>query len=112
MPKIFVFDDALYGKWPLKRLQFLADCLSELQEVEIWIGDTREILNERGVGQIITQDTPNRHVKALLESFNPIWQPEVKFAESEISENRLKRFSRYWSKVGTELFGEDINTQS
>jgi deoxyribodipyrimidine photo-lyase len=112
MPKIFVFDDALYGKWPLKRLQFVADCLSELQEVEIWIGDTREILNERGVGQIITQDTPNRQVKALLESFNPIWQPEIKFAESEISENRLKRFSRYWNKVGTELFGENVDVQS
>jgi deoxyribodipyrimidine photo-lyase len=112
MPKIFVFDDALYGKWPLKRLQFLADCLSELQEVEIWIGDTREILNERGVGQVVTQDTPNRHVKALLESFNPIWQPEIKFTDAELSENRLKRFSRYWSKVGTELFGEDINIQS
>ena len=106
MPKFFVFDDLLHGKWPLKRLQFVADCLSELQEVEIWIGDTREILKERGVGQIVTQDTPNRQLKALLEPFNPSWQAEIKFAEVEISEKRLKRFSRYWEKVGVELFGE------
>ena len=108
MAKFFVFDDFLHGKWPLKRLQFMADCLNELQDVEIWVGNTREILKERGVGQIITQDTPNRQLKALLEPFNPIYQAEVKFVEAEISEKRLKRFSRYWEKVGAELFGEDL----
>ena len=108
MAKVFVFDDFLHGKWPLKRLQFMADCLNELQDVEIWAGDTREILKARGVGQIITQDMPNKQLKALLEPFNPVYQPEVKFAESEISEKRLKRFSRYWEKVGAELFGEDL----
>ena len=108
MAKLFVFDDFLHGKWPLKRLQFMADCLNELQDVEIWAGDTREILKARGVGQIITQESPNRQLKALLEPFNPIYQPEVKFAESEISEKRLKRFSRYWEKVGAELFGEEL----
>ena len=107
MPKFFVFDEFLHGKWPLKRLQFVADCLSELQDVEVWIGDTREVLKERGVGQVFTQDTPNKQVKALLEPFNPVWIPEVKFAESDIGEKRLKRFSRYWEKVGIELFGEN-----
>ena len=108
MIKVFVFDDFLHGKWPLKRLQFMADCLNELQDVEIWAGDAREILKARGVGQIITQDTPNKQLKALLEPFNPVYQPEIKFAESEISEKRLKRFSRYWEKVGAELFGDDL----
>ena len=108
MAKFFVFDDFLHGKWPLKRLQFMADCLNELQDVEIWAGDTREILKARGVGQVVTQDTPNKQLKALLEPFNPVYQAEVKFAESEISEKRLKRFSRYWEKVGNELFGEDL----
>jgi len=112
MPKIFVFDDMLHSKWPLKRLQFVADCLNELQDVEVWIGDTREVLKARGVGQVVTQATPNTQVKALLESFNPIWQPEVKFAEAEISEKRLKRFSRYWDKVGVEFFGDSVNSQS
>ena len=111
MPKIFVFDDFLHGKWPLKRLQFVVDCLSELQGVEVWIGDTSTVLKQRGVGQVFTQDTPNRQLKALLEPFNTQWIPEIKFAESEISEKRLKRFSRYWEKVGVELFGEDVNQQ-
>jgi deoxyribodipyrimidine photo-lyase len=111
MAKVFVFDDFLHGKWPLKRLQFMADCLNELQDVEIWAGDTREILKARGVGQVITQDTPNRQLKTLLEPFNPVYQPEVKFAESEISEKRLKRFSRYWEKVGAELFGDDLKVK-
>jgi deoxyribodipyrimidine photo-lyase len=108
MPKIFVFDDFLHGKWPLKRLQFVADCLSELQDVEVWIGDTSSILKERGVGQIFTQDTPSLQVKALLASFNTQYMPEPKFAETEVSEKRLKRFSRYWEKVGVEFFGEAL----
>ena len=112
MPKFFVFDDFLHGKWPLKRLQFVADCLSELQDVEVWIGDTRDVLKERGVGQVFTQDTPNKQLKALLEPFNTQWIPEIKFAESDISEKRLKRFSRYWEKVGVELFGENVAPKS
>lgn len=111
MPTIFVFDEFLHGRWPLKRLQFLADCLNELQDVEIWMGDTRQVLKNRGVGQVITQQTPNRQVRALLEPFNPIWEPEVKFVQATISEARLKRFSRYWEKVGPELLGERFNQQ-
>ena len=106
MVKIFVFDDMLHGRWPLKRIQFLADCLSELQDVEVWMGDTPTVLKERGVGQVITQQTPNKQIKALLEPFNTTWQPEVKFADVEISGNRLKRFSRYWEKVGPAVLGE------
>ena len=107
MPKIFVIDEFLYGKWPLKRLQFLADCLSELQEVEVWIGDARDVLNNRGVGQVLSQDTPNRQLKALLEPFNPIWQQEVKFTNADMSDRRLKRFSRYWDAVKIEMFGSE-----
>ena len=110
--KFFVFDDHLHAKWPLKRLQFVADCLSELPNVEIWLGDTREILKDRGVGLVITQNTPNLQIKALLEPFQVDYQPELQFVDSEISEQRLKRFSRYWDKVGQELFGENVYKQS
>lgn len=108
MPKIFVFDDRLYGKWPLKRLQFMADCLSELPDVEIWQGDTYNILTDRGIGQVITQNTPNMQIKSLLEPFNPLWQHEAKFVKAEISEKRLMRYSRYWEKAGQELFGPNF----
>ncbi len=105
MLKIFVFDDKLYAKWPLKRLQFVADCLSEMPGVEVWLGDTYSVLNERGIGQVVTQNTPNTLVKNLLEPFNPLWQPEAKFVDVEISEKRLARYSRYWEKVEPALFG-------
>ncbi len=105
-PKIFVFDPQLHGTWSLNRLQFMADCLSEMEEVEIWLGDTHEVLMNRGVGQVVTQDTPNRKIKELLESFSPKWQPVAKFVDVEISEKRLKRFSRYWEKVGPLVLGD------
>ncbi|MFW5431183.1 MAG: FAD-binding domain-containing protein [Methylophilaceae bacterium] len=107
-PKFFVFDTNVHGKWPLKRIQFVADCLSELPGVEIWMGDTQPILEERAVGQLMTQNTPNLEIKKLLEPFKVEWQPEVNFCESTISEKRMKRFSRYWSKVGEEFFGDQL----
>lgn len=109
--KFFVFDNKLHGKWPLKRLQFVADCLSELSNVEVWLGDTQEVLEDRGVGQLTTQDTPNQTLKGLLEPFKTNWQPEVKFTNIEISEKRMMRFSRYWSKVGSAFFGDQIDAK-
>lgn len=109
MPKFFVFDDSLHGKWPLKRLQFVADCISELPNVEVWLGDTATILKERGVGRLTTQNTPNLQLKSMLSPFNTEWQPEVKFTNEDISEKRLKRFSRYWSKVSKGIFGEQAS---
>lgn len=105
-PKIFVFDPQIHGAWSLNRLQFVADCLSEMEEVEVWLGDTYEILMARGVGQVITQETPNAKIKALLMPFSPKWQPAIKFAEVEISRSQLKRFSKYWEKVGPLLLGD------
>lgn len=104
-PKIFVFDPQLYGNWPLNRLQFMADCLSEMDGVEVWLGDTHEVLIGRGVGQVITQDTPNTKIKELLSPFFPQYEPIAKLVNVEISEKRLKRFSRYWEKVGPILLG-------
>lgn len=111
LPKFFVFDDLLHGKWPLKRIQFVADCLNELSGVEVWLGDTYQVLEERGVGQLTTQNTPNLEIKHLLEPFKVQWQAEMPFTDAEISEKRLKRFSRYWSKVGQEMFGDEITIQ-
>lgn len=98
-PKFFVFDPQLHGAWSLNRLQFVADCLSEIKNVEVWIGDTEEVLVKRGVGRVITQDTPNRRVRESLDPFVPKYEPVPKLAEVEISPQRLKRFSRYWEKV-------------
>ena len=99
-PKVFVFDPQLHGAWSLNRIQFMADCLSEMPSVEVWAGDTYEVLMQKGIGQVITQDTPNLKIKELLSPFIPDWQAVAKFVNVEISEKRLKRFSRYWEKVG------------
>lgn len=98
-PKFFVFDPQLHGTWSLNRLQFVADCLSEIKNIEVWMGDTEEVLIKRGVGRVVTQDTPNRRVRELLDPFVPKYEPVPKLANVEISAQRLKRFSRYWEKV-------------
>lgn len=99
-PKIFVFDPEIYKHWPLARLQFIADSLSEMMNVEVWLGDTYEVLMQRAVGKVISQDTPNLKVKQLLSAFASKWQPVPKLANVELSEKRLRRYSRYWEKVG------------
>lgn len=107
-PQIFVFDDVLHGDWSINRLQFMADCLSEMEDVQVWMGDTRQVLQERGIGQVITQNTPNPVIKELLQPFSPKWQPEPVFVNEKFSEQRLKRFSRYWEKAGPSLLGDAV----
>ena len=104
-PKIFVFDPEIYDSWSLNRLQFVADCLSEMQNVEVWVGNTYEILMQKGIGQVITQNTPNQKIKQLLSPFIPEWLPVPKLVNAELSDGRLKRFSRYWEKVGPLVLG-------
>ena len=107
-PKFFIFDPKIYGEWSLNRLQFMADCLNEMEEVEVWSGDTYEVLISKGVGQLVTQDTPNLKIKELLAPFSPKWEPIAKFVDVELSEKRLRRFSRYWEKVGPVVLGDAI----
>jgi deoxyribodipyrimidine photo-lyase len=107
-PKIFVFDPQIHGAWSLNRLQFVADCLSEMESVEVWLGDTYEVLMARGVGQVVTQETPNCKLKELLMPFSPRWEPAAKFVDVKISPQRLKRFSRYWEKVGPLVLDGDL----
>lgn len=99
-PKIFIFDPQLHGAWPLHRLQFVMDCLSEIMNLEVWVGDTYEILQQKRVGELITQATPNMKIKDMLSPFLTKWQPLEKLANVEMSEKRLQRFSRYWDKAG------------
>lgn len=102
-PKIFVFDPLQYHAWPIYRLQFLADCLNEMPEVEVWFGDTYEILLQKSVGNLVTQQTPNSKYKALLSPFNVEWQPESTLTQEPLVEKELRRFSRFWEKIKTSL---------
>lgn len=109
LPKIFVFDPEVHGAWSLNRLQFVADCLNQMEDVEVWLGDTYQVLMQRNVGQVLTQDTPNRKIRDLLEPFSPKWEPVAKLADVKVSAQRLKRFSRYWEKVGPLVLGDANN---
>lgn len=109
MPKIFVFDRQRYANWSQARLQFVADCLSEMEEVEVWLGDTATVLAELGVGQVLTQATPNQDIKQRLAAFTPIWQAEIPLVDVEINPQRLKRFSRYWEQVAPLLLSNTDN---
>ncbi len=105
-PKIFVFDPELYSNWPLNRLQFVMDCLSEMMNVEVWIGDTYEVLMQRGVGEVITQTTANLKFKEMLSPFLTKWQPADKLVDLEMSAQELQRFFRYWGKAGPVLMAD------
>ena len=104
--KLFIFDPGLHRAWSRKRLQFVADCLVELEEVEVWQGDLAHVLRHRGVAEVVTQRTPNPDLQALLRDQRVIWHAEPAFAPVSLGENALKRFSRYWQKVGPVLLGD------
>jgi deoxyribodipyrimidine photo-lyase len=76
------------------------DCLSEMMNVEVWVGGTYDVLMQRNVGELITQATPNPKIKEMLAPFLTKWQPLDKLVDVEMSEKRLQRFSRYWEKAG------------
>lgn len=104
-PKIFVFDAQRYARWPLARLQFVADCLAEMMSIEVWRGDTYAVLMHRQVGKVITQETADSDIKNMLHPLPVSWQPRPKLTSMELSAKRLRRFSRYWEKVGPTLLG-------
>lgn len=90
----------------------MADCLNEMEDVQVWRGDTRQVLQERGIGQVITQNTPNLAIKELLQPYTPKWQPESVLVNAKFSEQRLKRFSRYWEKAGPLLLDDAVQRKS
>lgn len=106
-PKIFVFDPKLHGHWSLNRLQFVADCLMDLENVEVWLGDTYDVLTQLEIGHVISQATPNPALKRVLQAFSPQWQREAPLVDVDLSEKQLKRFSRYWEKAGPILLGNN-----
>ena len=102
LPRVFVFDigDDAHGRFALKRLQFIADCLAEIPGVFIYKGETSAVLNALGVASVVTQNTPQRWLHGRLSAFAVEWIPEPAFAEYR---GALRRFTPYWKKVETAL---------
>lgn len=102
-PGVFVFDPQLYAHWPRKRLQFMADCLAEMTNVETWTGNTAEVFNQLGASSIVTQDTPQPLLKQALAGWPVAWQAEPALTTSILEPHDLMRFSRYWKKAGPDI---------
>ncbi len=102
LPHVFVFDmgDDAHGRFALKRLQFIADCLAEVPDVLIYKGDTSAVLTALGAKSVVTQNTPQRWLHGRLSAFDVEWMPEPAFAEYR---GALRRFTPYWKKVEAAL---------
>lgn len=101
--KIFIFDPAFYQDWSILRLQFIADCLIEMPTVQVWVGNTSEILAQLNTQNIITQDTPNLRIKEQILGYPVTWHPEEKVCQTNLTVADIKSFSRFW-KVASEDF--------
>jgi deoxyribodipyrimidine photo-lyase len=88
-------------------LQFVADCLIEMEDVEVWQGSLADVLRYYETASVITQRTPQTQLADLLTAYEISWQPELEFAPVELGERHLKRFSRYWERVGPLLLGDN-----
>ena len=111
--KVFVFDPNLQYEWALHRLQFIADCLVEMPEVEVWVGRTSNVLAALGVASLITQNTPNLMFKSQLQGYQVDYLAEPAAYDSELATNitakDLKRFSKYWAIVGSAILKSEAD---
>jgi deoxyribodipyrimidine photo-lyase len=111
--KVFVFDPDLQQEWALYRLQFIADCLMEMPEVEVWVGHTCDVLAVLGVASLITQNTPNLTLKGLLQACQVDYLAEPLAYDAElankITAKDLKRFSKYWAIVGSAILKSEAD---
>jgi len=107
-PRIFVVDPAwLAAERPaLKRLVFLWECLADVPDLEIHLGDPRQVLMERaaalGCDGIALAETPcplvRRAAEALAGEIAVEVRPWPAFCDAS-RVTKLGRFSHYWEKV-------------
>jgi deoxyribodipyrimidine photo-lyase len=107
-PRLFVIDPAwLAAERPtLKRLVFLFECLADVRELMIVVGEPRvevpAAASRLGCGSIVVADTPCPRVRAAAATIGADWPLEV-VAWPPLCDRRrvtdLGRFSRFWNKV-------------
>jgi len=105
--KVFIFDPRFQKNWALKRLQFIADCLVQMPEIEVWVGDTREVLGTMQAGKIETQNTPNSELRAILTQWDVTYEDEPAIysikTQAKLASKGIVRFSKYWNEVSEEI---------
>ena len=107
-PRLHVIDvEWLRRERPaLKRLVFLFECLADVPQVEVMVGDPRQLLPARaaalGCDGIAIADTPCPLARATAESIAATLPVEVRPWPTFCDHSRVKdlgRFSRYWQQV-------------
>jgi deoxyribodipyrimidine photo-lyase len=101
LPRAFVFDmgSNAYGRWSLKRLQFMADCLAEIPELQIYRGHLTQVLVQLKVREVYTQATPQQWLHQRLEGFTVHWVDEPVFIDNGMPLDKTpRRFMAYWKK--------------
>lgn len=107
-PRLFVVaDDWLVAERPsLKRLVFLFECLADVSDVEVVVGDPREEIPaaaaRHGCDSVAIADTPcprtRRAADAIAATAPLVAVPWPAFCEPRPSAD-LGRFSRFWQRV-------------
>lgn len=103
--KVFIFDTDFYQDWSINRLQFIADCLTEMSNVTVWIGQTNAVLQHLKTQHIITQDTPNQQLKQLVAGYPVTWQPEKKVCAAILKPEEITSFSKFWKVASPHFIG-------
>ncbi len=104
LPRVFVFDtqQLTRDQFSLRRVQFMADCLAEIEGVQVYQGQTADVLAALGVTAVVTQRTPQLHVSAALAAMQVEWHDEPTFVDFR---GKLKRFMHFWKAVEPQLVG-------
>ena len=113
-PAIFVFDPKWTETVALKRIQFLYECLLKLS-VTITRGDPKQILSDfarqHQATHVASTATPDPRLQQVFTDLNAmgitteILEPEP-FVEVK-GHVDLKRFSRYWKRIGAAALSTD-----
>lgn len=103
LPSVFVFDPDIYHTWPLKRLQFMADCLAEMPETEVWVGNTMQVLAQYSERRVTSQHTQQPGLTGAVQGMALTWQAPPALTSTAFNDHQLMRFSRYWKVVEPDL---------
>ncbi len=107
LPRVFVFDmgEDAYGRWSLKRLQFMADCLAEIPGVQVYRGHLTQILVQQQVHEVMTQRSPQQWLHQRLKGLTVHWVYEPSFIDDAMPLDKTpRRFMAYWKKRESNAF--------
>lgn len=113
LPRLFVFDPVFIADegWALKRVQFVADCVAEIESVRVFHGRLAAVCEMLGVTSVVTQATPNTRIHRWICGAGPQinWHAAPPFANFD---GPLPRFTPYWHTIAATWFGTTSDTKT